>query len=338
MSALRTLWLHIGHEKTGSTFIQSLLRANTDVLASEGITYPLIGDEDPAYRPTHHVTPSGNGRYVFRTKQRAKKHLKMLSRSFAHDIVLSSEMMFDQLLEWHSDDLVRECAGAGFERVAILLFVRAPAAHAASTWQQRVKGWQAETRDLDQWVREVYDTPAKVARFLTDANNCDGLEVTVRSFDCNRPSLANVVAAWLGLKDAALVPPAERIANRSLTSGEVALQLALNRTGKLSLRNLGHALVEGESAPPGEPRRARNDANQAMLERLSAPMDEVDRFLLPKETYDRGPWSPFEGEKPLEFNDEQMTIIAHSMAEAARSGRFANSRRRILRRLRLLRH
>jgi len=36
----KTVYLHIGLHKTGTTFLQNVLRANTEALAEQGIIYP----------------------------------------------------------------------------------------------------------------------------------------------------------------------------------------------------------------------------------------------------------------------------------------------------------
>ncbi|MEQ9693980.1 hypothetical protein [Shimia sp. SDUM112013] len=41
---MRRLWVHIGHDKTGSSYLQSVFARNLDMLGAAGIAYPVRPD------------------------------------------------------------------------------------------------------------------------------------------------------------------------------------------------------------------------------------------------------------------------------------------------------
>lgn len=61
-----TLYIHIGHEKTGTTAIQNFCFDNRDELKSEGLLYPIIGYQDfvqsSLVNCIHHL--DNNGKYL----------------------------------------------------------------------------------------------------------------------------------------------------------------------------------------------------------------------------------------------------------------------------------
>jgi len=137
------LYLHVGHSKTGTSWVQAVLRENGAALAKGGLAYPVfhgIGDEQGA------AIGQGNGLAI--AVGPLEDGLRAIDRTACPaGVVLSSEEFFPRLAQY--DDpavLPRAARAAGFERVAILMFVRNPVGHAASLWQQYLKRGAAAPR------------------------------------------------------------------------------------------------------------------------------------------------------------------------------------------------
>jgi len=321
----RTLYLHAGHVKTGSTALQAAFAVSAGRLAALGIDYPALDD---AAREIDHdtMTPVGNGRtfaadpaaYLARAGARAAAGRHML---------VSSELISQDAPPGLLPRAVAAAREAGFERVALLLFCRDPLPLAVSMWQQSVKGWQAETRDLDDWVAEAFDLPERIAAFLDAARATEGLALTARSY--RRARLVGCVADWLGVPEETLAhgaggaggTAAGRSVNRALTRSEAALQRALNaalgRSGDVFAFRIVHRLPE---VPPDPPR-----VNPAVwaerLADLSEALDRIDAALPAGETLDRALPEPAPPAEPYTFSAEQLAVIAEGLAAHAARAR-----------------
>ena len=155
----RTLYLHMGHAKTGSSWIQTSLRMSQDTLSTHGICY-APGDRLPT-DADHRIT-SGNGRGFLDSQQ------SMTSRLGRGDIPPDASILFSHEDWGHdldqrvSDYLPKVALQHGFMRVSVLLFIRDPLAHASSVWQQDVKGG-GQHHGIDEYFREYLDYTEKYA-------------------------------------------------------------------------------------------------------------------------------------------------------------------------------
>ena len=134
------LYLHVGHSKTGTSWVQAALRENAAALAQGGLAYPVfegVGSEQGA------EIGQGNGLWLATSPiGELELRLQMIARAAGPaGAVLSSEEFFPQFARY--DDpavLPRAAQAAGFDRIEILLFIRNPVGHAASLWQQYLNG------------------------------------------------------------------------------------------------------------------------------------------------------------------------------------------------------
>ena len=222
-----TLYLHVGHSKTGTSWLQAALRENADALAEAGLAYPIlegVGVEQGA------EIGQGNGLWLATGPAgELELRLRMIARAAGPaGAVLSAEEFFPRLAR-HDDPAVlpRAARAAGFGGIEILLFIRNPVGHAASLWQQYLKT-AGGTAPIEAFF-EKYSVPELVAQFLDRFMPIDGAGLTCLSYDRHRHDLLAPLRAWLGLPAATLAPPCAPTINRGMTRGELALQVALNR-------------------------------------------------------------------------------------------------------------
>ena len=163
MSVTRTLYLHMGHAKTGSSWIQTSLRMSQDALAAHEIRY-AEGDR-LAVDADRRIT-SGNGVGLLDSEA------SMAARLGRSDIAPDASILFSRE-HWGSDldpslasHLSRIAEQHGFERVSVLLFIRNPIGHASSAWQQAVKRGSRCQR-IEDFYRE-YAFPQKCRTHLGD--------------------------------------------------------------------------------------------------------------------------------------------------------------------------
>ncbi len=86
---------------------------------------------------------------------------------------------------------------AGFDRAAILLFIRDPLDHLSSHYQQVVKR-AGETKSLEAWARS-YDTPKTVATAMQVIDEAPFAIASIWNYSRMSEQLLALTSAWLDL-------------------------------------------------------------------------------------------------------------------------------------------
>lgn len=308
--------LHIGHGKTGSSFIQSSLAAAGDTLNAHGIAYPIVGKQAEAAHAGG--TSSGN----FYPRPGASKALfKLWEQAPQPRLLISSEAIFIRVLTGQMDifeDIATRYPGVPLK---VICYLRDPVEHAISLYQQQVKrgGFTGTLRDSFK----RYNQPARTVEALTRLQQ-RGAEITVRNHSRHRKDLLATFEAWLNLPAGSLPKPPRDLVNRSLTNGELTLQRLFNRHhGETSRRFVSDALCAAlpdiRSEVPPVPRRALAD----LLERMEAQIaDPAYQALVPEA--ERPHVGTLEEHLPrfpdkasadtLNFTPEQMEVLVRAIS------------------------
>jgi hypothetical protein len=191
---MRTLYLHVGHDKTGTSYIQS---------ASEG------------------KISSGNGGII-------GSNLEIYSDSMlnAQSILVSGEKLFRFVPEIDfSESFSAFLRFFNVSKVEILLFIREPLEHMSSSYQQAVKRG-GYTGTIEEFA-DSYNHTKKVADFV---RYCEGKNYNLKilNYSKNTTSILSRFEKWLNLEDGFLIQPKATNINRSLTFGELEFQLIAN--------------------------------------------------------------------------------------------------------------
>lgn len=280
----RALHLHVGHGKTGSSYLQSWLAVNAEVLARRhGLAYPQRSPvtqrvETDARRGLFSM---GNG-FVLEdllgsgSAGRAATSLRELAAG--RSVVFSCER-FMKSLAGRLAQVERLALEAGLTGVRYLLFVRDPLEHALSLYAEMVKA-HGYVGSADDWLDE-YDLLDHVERFLAERARCPGSELTVVNYSRVARRVLEPLGAWLGVdpSGAGLHPPPRARVNRSLTPLELRLQRQLNRILGPRAAPLGRLLVGLRPARPSGPPQASSEARETFLRRLGAQLERLGRQL-----------------------------------------------------------
>ena len=140
----RTVIIHVGHGKTGTSYIQSSLALNRGKLSELGISYPYDLSIERAIQGD---TTSGNGA-LFQSH-----YLPAIEE--ADQILFSSEILFHSLIDDGGLSL-RNCLMDKYENVKIILFTRDILDMLVSTWGQLVKKMGA-TIGLNEYIQSRKD-------------------------------------------------------------------------------------------------------------------------------------------------------------------------------------
>lgn len=313
------LFLHAGHPKTGSSWIQSCLRLNQAALLERGIRY-ATGDDAGVTDPLR-IT-SGNGYGLLKSEANLEQALASNPLSGRRGLLFSSEFFPADFLEARAEtflDAVTE--RHGFDEICVLLFVRNPIGLAISSWTQQVKreGWYKGTlEDFCQNPKNFSKNIEHVHEFCKRLALCRRVVLTIRNYSYCAENLMDEMADWLAIPAEifSIKPPAK--VNRALTWSELRFQNALNAQLGRSGRLLSDPLCE--QLPDIEPERyAPSLATQSaiwahlhpMLTELNTRIPEAHRYQFDALTAD-----PLPGD--LAFTEEQIRVISAALGEEIR--------------------
>lgn len=270
---MSTLYLHVGHGKTGSSFIQSSLALSQDVLLEHGVDYP---ESNSAARAKQGRITSGNGALL-----RSVVEKKIVTKT--DKVLLSSEVLFHDMVEGKLDDVLRKLDAAGYTSVKILLFTRDLVEHAASSYQQMIKRGGSTVSIETMFSR--YKQPELVANFIDRCHAQPNISVKICNYSNCKKSILQEVETWLSLPHETLMTPEIEKVNRSMTRSELRLQKGVNsvlgQSGRLVSDPLCDRLpdINSEMSLPDE------DAQQAMLNRLKRVSDHVNKYASSEHQY-----------------------------------------------------
>lgn len=278
-----TLFIHIGHDKTGSSFLQAHLALNAEALGARGIFYP--GRARDMARAAAGGVSSGNGKLF-----EAPGALEAAAKARAgRDVLLSYEGFFNALNREPDETLARFEAwrrALGLTEVRLLLFTRNPVGHAASAYQQLVKSGKVHHAPDRYFL--AYRRPQQVWKVMGRVGAAPGMTLDLRNYDACRGDLLGELSRWLGTADFQWqAPPAERV-NRSMTRAEMRLLLALNRVlprASLSVAN-GFAeampgLASAQALPGRGVQKKMIETNADAIARVNARLaDPAQRYRL----------------------------------------------------------
>lgn len=235
------LYLHIGTEKTGSSFLQKISGTSRRFLLQNGIFFPSAGrDERLLLNST--ISP-GNARELSELIAAAKwtavsrwlgARVRAAKIKGCGRLLLSNELLFAALSRGDSVSHFETAARqAGVKILQALLMIRDPADQAISLFKHRAKN--GAIPQIGHWIRTDYSLPEEVICFLNQIENSE-IQLHLRKYVKNTESILKIFFSdWLGVERPR--GPAIRIVNPSLTFSELEVirHLALIRPAMVPL-------------------------------------------------------------------------------------------------------
>jgi hypothetical protein len=308
-----TLFLHAGHPKTGSSYLQHVLRSNKQVLAKHGIRY-AIGN-DAAIAPGASIS-NGNGAQLFDSRETFSVSLRENRTADGLSLLYSSEATFVTFIGKNAADYLEEVARLhGFDRVKILIFIRNPVSLFCSVWQEKIKahgGTDIEFADIEKNILHGTRWIFLLERWLDRLERCPAVDLTFVNYSSCAEQLLERFAEWLEIPAGTLDPTSLKRVNRSMSYSELHFIVALNRIlGET--RILSNPLCEKLTdllpdmlEPPLEVQRRLWEHVEPVISRINARLPEGSRYqcdIRPPEA------RPTE----LRFSLEQIRVIAESL-------------------------
>ena len=131
MSKKKTIYIHIGSPKTGTSSIQSFLTINNKTLIKKGIFYPLIGRKNANSSIINGSTIIENNK-----NKSFKKSLKEFNKNKCSSILFSDEVLF--LPETNFCDKI-EVNSISKYNVKIIVYLRNSCEYLCGLWQEEIR-------------------------------------------------------------------------------------------------------------------------------------------------------------------------------------------------------
>ena len=252
--------LHVGHGKTGSSFLQSWLALNAlNIQAESGLVFPLKCPFTKFYdsRAESGNFSMGNG-YVLDplldktcSLRRARgwyRRIKRMNHMYETPLqgLLFSCESWTRSFPLFIDHLIPLINSLGFETCKLFLIVRNPLDHAISVYGQMVKR-HGFAGTVDDWF-EIYDFPCVLLRFLQKRSELSNvLSLKVANYSKSSDYILMQLCDWLSLSSSFdYINLDNAIVNRSLTAIELDLMRYLNQLNPSIAKFIGEELSNAE--------------------------------------------------------------------------------------------
>jgi hypothetical protein len=305
----RTVILHVGHGKTGTSAIQSWLATNADALEEAGVYYP----DHPSFRfAKEGITTSGNcSGEVADLFERVERVLSEENRPAS--ILFSNENLF-----WRLEEIAKRAhAMSDLASFKVILFVRDPVDMLISHYHQRIKN-EGETGSFEDFaLRGGHLLHAQKAHALISEL---GLESVVINYSVRKKEILAAFLEAIGVGELLSAKSQStgglKSINRSLSAGELELLRAVNRVSgaEVGLR-VSSRLIE--LCPDVQPSRQAISADilEALEDRYRESIAYFNGFLLEKERLEDDFKSHLSGENQdaTNFSPGQLDAIARAL-------------------------
>jgi hypothetical protein len=311
---MATLYLHVGHGKTGSSWIQSVLRLNREILRQ----YDIIYGRGPDYNvTTNHRITSGNGPFLFNSREKFESILANSGYETSKSLLFSSEFMFKQFILNNVAEFIEDVAHQfGFDRVEILLFIRDPISTVLSAWKQRVKRggfYHISLDNLHENEQIGLDRVDFVEKFIQEVKRCNAVNLTVRNYSQCKNHLAVEVATWLNLPANVLQTHTISPVNRAPSYSELVLQTEINRILGKSGKILSDPLCEQLPDVISEKLLPPLEVQEKIWEKVKPVVERINLHLAPEHQYRCDIQPPVPLPDSLCFSHDQIRVIAASL-------------------------
>lgn len=218
----RTIYLHVGHGKTGSSFLQSCFAMSEDALQAANIHYPDLTNSFAAARAG--LITAGN---IHSGKTPLHDVIEKLDGCLPAEqaILFSHEELFAYMNSPVAKPVL-DLVAAGQYDLQIICFIRNPLDHAVSLYQQTVKR-SGNIKTFAEFLNN-YRVPEEVLRFVRTMSAA-GARTTIYNYSRHKETLPDILETWLDLSRGTLEKPNKLVVNRSVTNGELALQIEFNK-------------------------------------------------------------------------------------------------------------
>ena len=203
----------------------------------------------------------------------------------------------------------------GYQTIEILMLIRDPLEYATSLWQQKVKR-KGETMEFENNVQTeimYVQVHERVTNLLEYMDGKENIKLTIRNYNRCKDSLLEEVAQWLRVPASALVVPPFRRVNRSMTRGEIRLQMEFNRVLGICGNLISDPLCEKLTDIEPDRMVPSLAMQETYLKIISPNLARANAFIKKEDQYRFEPQTPTEETDSYLFKQEQIRVIAENI-------------------------
>lgn len=207
-----SVYIHIGHGKTGSSAIQSFLANHQDLLLQQGMLYP---DAPMLENARKGEVSSGNGALLLEPE---------VDLSQCENYLFSSEVLF---YHFDNEQALEQLFTKLGEKPTIMFYTRDLFDHYFSTWGQFIKRGGGN-KTIDEFVDVYQNFYQKVIDYINLSQTLD-FRLIINNYSRHENNIIdNFVASIFGHSN--FLPSLEnKKINRSLTKSEYIIQMLFNK-------------------------------------------------------------------------------------------------------------
>lgn len=262
---MKNLIIHIGHGKTGSSYLQSLLALNKEFLLNWDINYPYHNSFEKAKKG---FISSGNGENILK---------KDVSKYSTNTMLFSSESLFETLI----DHPRLECLSKKYS-LTIIVYTKNIVDLLVSIWEQGVKRGGL-TEDVDTYLKRYKcDFYKNLIRWKRKSEYL-GFNIIIRNYSIQRTNLIsdffhNCLNIELDINHLSF--PKQKIINRGMTHSEYEIQRLFNHLiGKNSHRIISDYLVNNFPNVSAKKTRIKSQTFEQISKSYLHYIEEINLFL-----------------------------------------------------------
>ena len=220
------LYLHIGTEKTGSSYLQTLAAMNRDILLKNGVWFPTAGKRERQLlageisagnaQPLADALNKKQGQLV---NALVKEWKKEAEERACKACLLSNELLLLAVSKPSTLRFLVDLIRQEFQSTSVLLMLRDPVDQALSLFKHRAKSGTAP--DIEQWPQTSYYYGEALKSFFSSMEETE-IQLNCRKYGKQGGYLEKIFFKdWLGIENK-LEKPDKRV-NPSLSISELLL-------------------------------------------------------------------------------------------------------------------
>ena len=309
--------IHLGHHKTGSTYLQHCFVGKNEELAKNGVIYPK-----PHNRYLHNVD---SWQSILKTVKKYK------NKEFYRDktLLFSCEVLYEFLA--YKTKSLNDLSNLGVN-VELIVFSRCPMEYLQSIYGQIVKspGFSGSIEDFLQENNNKIDVVENMAK-IVDAADSLHMPVHIYNYSKRKKDLLSLVENHLDVPEGTLRPEQDNmVINRSLTPDEVLFARSFNKfLGKKAPKFVSAPLVTNLPNIRAQKIKPEKQVIEEFIMSMNRDIDNFNKKYGHRfDAYDRLNANDVEGVESPEcatLSPQQLEVVASAVANHLQMQKFPHS-------------